>query len=32
MAAKDPLTEMEREYVRAKFPQLSVVKIAKNLG
>lgn len=32
MAAKGPVTEMEREYIRSKFPQLSVAQIAKNLG
>lgn len=32
MRSKGPVTEMEREYVRAKFPQMSVVEIAKNMG
>lgn len=27
-----PVTEIEREYVRSKFPQMSVAEIAKNLG
>lgn len=32
MRSKGPVTEMERDYVRSKFPQLSVADIAKNMG
>lgn len=30
-AASGPVTDLEREYVRSKFPQMSVAEIAKNL-
>lgn len=32
MRSKGPITEMERDYVRSKFPQLSVADIAENMG
>lgn len=32
MSSKGPVTEIEREYVRSKFPQLSVAEIAANMG
>lgn len=32
MPTKGPVTEVERDYVRSKFPQLSVADIAKNMG
>lgn len=32
MPSKGPVTEIEREYVRAKFPQMSVAEIARRMG
>lgn len=32
MAPKGPVTEMERDYVRARFAQMSVAEIARNMG
>lgn len=32
MRSKGPVTEMERDYVRSKFPQMSVAEIANSMG
>lgn len=32
MPSKGPVTEIELEYVRAKFPQMSVAEIARRMG
>lgn len=32
MPSKGPVTEIERDYVRSKFPQMGVTEIAKNMG
>lgn len=32
MAANKPITDEEREFIRAMFPQMSVAKIAEKLG